>query len=78
MRRSLQVSAGGAARAADLGSSSKYSNAKQTLSAEVEEVSPTTAVARGLVGNLSLTGNLNGDWGPPAYLGGLEPGLKRR
>lgn len=61
MRRSLPVSVGGAARAADLGSSSKYSYEKQTLNAEVEEVSPTTAFARGLVGNLSLTGNLNGD-----------------
>jgi len=41
----------GAAGAADLGSSSKYSYEKQTLSAEVEEVSPTTAFVRGLVSN---------------------------
>lgn len=54
---------GGAAGAADLGSSSKYSYEKQTLNAEVEAVSPTTAFVRGLVGNLSLTGNLNGDLG---------------
>jgi len=49
---------GGAAGAADLGSSSKYSNTKQTLNVEVEEGSPATSFARGLAGNLSLTGNL--------------------
>jgi len=47
----------GAAGAADLGSSSKYSNLKQTLNVEVEEGSPATSNARGLVGNLSLKGN---------------------
>jgi len=46
----------GAAGAADLGSSSKYSYEKQTLSAEVEEVSPTTAFVRGLVGKSKLHG----------------------
>lgn len=61
MRRRLSVSRAGAVRAADLGSSSKYSNEKQTLNAEVEAVSSTTAFVRGLVGILSLTGNLNGD-----------------
>lgn len=39
----------GLARAADLGSSSKYSYA-HSLKVEVEEGSPTTAIARGLVG----------------------------
>jgi len=53
----LPLSGGGAAGAADLGSSSKYSNTKQTLNVEVEEGSPATSFARGLVGNLSLTGN---------------------
>ena len=41
----------GAAGAADLGSSSKYSYERKTLSVEVEEVSPTTVFVRGLVGN---------------------------
>lgn len=50
-----------AALGTDLGSSSKYSNEKQTLNAEVEAVSSTTAFVRGLVGLLSLTGNLNSD-----------------
>lgn len=61
MRRSVPVSGRGVAGAADLGSSSKYSYEKQTLNAEVEAVSPTTAFVRGSVGRLSLTGNLNGD-----------------
>jgi len=54
------LAGGGAAGAADLGSSSKYSSKKQTLNVEVEEGSSATAFARGLGGNLSLKGNQKG------------------
>ena len=62
MYRSPSILGGGAAGAADLGSSSKYSSLKHILNAEVDEVSWATVVVPGLAGILSQMRTLITKW----------------